>query len=356
MTTWGESHGKGIGVVIDGCPAGVALAEEDVNLELKKRRGGQTPYTSSRSEQDKVIIYSGTFEGITTGSPISMMIHNRDVDSSKYEPIRDVLRPGHAQFTYLEKYGLFDYRGSGRSSARETACRVAAGAVAKKILSHFGVHLIAYISEIGGIRIDKPPHFDLFKMRKEIDASPIFCPDAHAALSMMNTILAAKKERDSLGGIVECITVNLPAGLGDPVYEKLEATLAKAMMTLPATKGFEIGSGFSAARMKGSEHNDPFCCDESGNIFTKTNFSGGVLGGISTGSPLIFRVAFKPASGIEKKQTTIDTKGNKKRFQLPRGSRHDPCLAIRAVPIVESMTALVLTDALLLNRSSRLHD
>ncbi len=356
MTTWGESHGRGIGVVIDGCPAGVPLTEEDVNLELKKRRGGQTPYTSSRSERDKAMIYSGIFEGSTTGSPISMIIHNQDFDSSKYESIKGLLRPGHAQFTYLEKYGLFDYRGGGRSSARETACRVAGGAVAKKILSHFGIQLAAYISEIGGIGIDPSHHFDLCKMREKIDASPIFCPDERATLAMTSAILATKKEQDSLGGIIECIAINLPTGLGDPVYEKLEARLAKAMMTLPATKGFEIGSGFASARMKGSEHNDPFYCDEEGNISTKTNFSGGVLGGISTGSPLIFRVAFKPTSGIEKKQTTVDIRGNEKEFQLPRGSRHDPCLAIRAVPIVESMTALVLTDALLLNRSSRLYN
>ncbi len=354
ITTWGESHGKGIGVVIDGCPAGLELTEEDVNAELEKRRGNQTPFTTARSEKDKAIIYSGTFEGKTTGCPISMMIQNGDADPSKYRPIKNLLRPGHSHFTYLEKYGVFDYYGGGRSSARETACRVAAGAVAKKILSHFGVNIVAYISEIGGIRIDQIDHLDLSKIREKREASPILCPDKSAAKVMMSAILKTKEDQDSLGGIIECIATNVPAGLGDPIYEKLEANLAKAMMTLPATKGFEIGSGFEGARMKGSEHNDPFTSDDQGSISTTTNFAGGTLGGISTGMPILFRVAFKPTSGIRKRQTTVDLKGNLKTFKLPEGSRHDPCLAIRAVSIVETMASLVLTDALLLNRVSRL--
>jgi len=354
MTTWGESHGKGIGVVIDGCPAGLALSEKEINEELEKRQPGKTPYTSPRGEKDEAVIYSGVFEGKTTGAPLSIIIHNKDADSSKYEPIKKLLRPGHANFTYLEKYGIFDYRGGGRSSARETACRVAAGAVAKKILTHFNIQLAAYIREIGGITIEEPDISNLKKIQEKTYASPIFCPDENKGAAMMKAILKAKEEKDSLGGVIECAATSLPIGLGDPVYEKLEANLAKAMMTLPATKGFEVGSGFASARMKGSEHNDAFITDDTGNIKTETNYAGGTLGGISTGMPLLFRVAFKPTSSIEKKQKTVDTEGKAKDFELPKGSRHDPCVTIRAVPIVEAMAAIVLTDALLINRSAKL--
>ena len=255
-------------------------------------------------------------------------------------------------FTYLEKYGIFDYRGGGRSSARETACRVAAGAIAKKLLDHHGITLGAYIKEVGGIAADVDPS-QLKSLKKKTYDSPIFCPDELAAEKMMAAILQAKEEKDSLGGIIECCALGLPVGLGDPVYEKLEANLAKAMMTLPATKGFEIGSGFAASRMKGSEHNDAFITDDQGHICTETNYAGGTLGGISTGMPLLLRVAFKPTSSIEKKQKTVDTQGQAKDFQLPKGSRHDPCVIIRAVPIVEAMAALVLADAMLLLRTSR---
>lgn len=354
LTTWGESHGKGIGVVIDGCPANLPITDEDINAQLEKRQPGKTPYTSPRGEKDVASIYSGVFEGKTTGAPLSIIIHNKDADSSKYEPIKKLLRPGHANFTYLEKYGVFDYRGGGRSSARETACRVAAGAVAKKILSHFEVELIAYIQEIGGIKIESPDLSNMKTLQEKTYTNPIFCPDEKGSGAMMEAILQAKEEKDSLGGIIECSTCGLPVGLGDPVYEKLEANLAKAMLTIPATKGFEIGSGFAAARMKGSEHNDAFTSDSEGNVITKTNYAGGTLGGISTGMPLVFRVAFKPTSSIEKKQKTVDTEGNKKDFELPKGSRHDPCVTIRAVPIVEAMTAIVLVDSLLMNRASQL--
>lgn len=354
ITTWGESHGKGIGVVIDGCPANLPISDDDINRELEKRQPGKTPYTSPRGEKDEAVIYSGVFEGKTTGAPLSIIIHNKDADSSKYEPIKNLMRPGHANFTYLEKYGIFDYRGGGRSSARETACRVAAGAVAKKVLAHFDINLAAFIREIGGISMEEPDLTDLQTLRERTYASPIFCPDEPAAAEMMKAILAAKEAKDSLGGIIECAATNLPVGLGDPVYEKLEANLAKGMLSIPATKGFEIGSGFAAARMKGSEHNDAFTTDEAGNIKTETNFAGGTLGGISTGMPLLFRVAFKPTSSIEKKQKTVDVEGKKQDFELPKGSRHDPCVTIRAVPIVEAMTALILTDALLINRASRL--
>ena len=345
FTTWGESHGKAIGVVIDGCPAGLALSEEDINQELSRRAPGKTPYTSPRSEKDQAEIFSGLFEGKTTGAPLSIIIFNKDSDSFKYEPIKNLMRPGHANFTYLKKYGIFDYRGGGRASARETACRVAAGAVAKKLLSHYQITLTTYIHAIGGITINEVN-------LQTLESSPIFCPDETAGQEMMAAILQAKEEKDSIGGIVACTAENLPIGLGDPVYEKLEANLAKAMLSLPASKGFEIGSGFAAAQMKGSEHNDPFTIDDNGNITSQTNHAGGTLGGISTGLPLTFRVAFKPTSSIEKPQQTVDTSGHKQTFQLLPGSRHDPCVALRAVPIVEAMTAVALADALLMNRSS----
>lgn len=354
ITTFGESHGRGIGVVIDGCPAGLSISLEEIQAELSLRQPGKTPYTSPRGEPDEAEILSGVFEGQTTGAPIALLIRNRDADSSKYEPIKDLLRPGHANYTYLQKYGIFDYRGGGRSSARETAARVAAGAIAKKLLAHFGIQTCAFVSEIGGIAMAPPSFKSLAALRKKTLSNPLFCPDEKAAKKMMAAIEAAKEEGDSLGGILQGAAAGLPAGLGDPVYQKLEATLAYAMLSLPATKGFEIGSGFAAARMKGSEHNDAFEVDRKGSIRTATNFAGGTLGGISTGAPLIFRVAFKPTSSIKKPQKSVTLKGKPALFQLPPGSRHDPCVAIRAVPIVESMLALVLADALLMNRLSRI--
>lgn len=354
ITTFGESHGPAIGVVIDGCPAGLKIDKEEIDRELALRSPGKSPYTSPRKEKDEVEILSGIFEGTTTGAPIALLIRNKDADSSKYEPIKNLLRPGHANYTYLQKYGIFDYRGGGRSSGRETVARVAAGAIAKKLLAHFDVEICAFVAEIGGIAINEPTLKSLPILRKKILANPLFCPDPKAAEKMMKAIEKAKDEGDSLGGILQCAVVNLPIGLGDPVYGKLEANLACAMLSLPATKGFEIGSGFAAARMKGSEHNDAFDIDDHGQITTTTNFAGGTLGGISTGLPLTFRVAFKPPSSIKKEQKTVNLKREKKAFNLPEGSRHDPCVAIRAVPIIEAMTALVLADALLLNRCAKL--
>jgi chorismate synthase len=354
ITTFGESHGPAIGVVIDGCPAGLAIEKEEIDQELALRQPGASPYTSPRKEKDEVEILSGIFQGKTTGAPIALLIRNKDADSSKYEPIQDLLRPGHANFTYLEKYGIFDDRGGGRSSARETAGRVAAGAIAKKLLSHYGIEICAFVAEIGGISARDLDLSSPSQLRKKVLSNPLFCPDPEASLQMMEKIEEIKREGDSLGGILQCIAANLPAGLGDPVYAKLEALLASAMLSLPATKGFEIGSGFAAARMKGSEHNDAFDVAAQGKITTTTNFAGGTLGGISTGRPLTFRVAFKPPSSILKPQKTISLQGEKRTFRLPEGSRHDPCVAIRAVPIVETMTALVLADALLLNRCSKL--
>jgi chorismate synthase len=354
ITTWGESHGKAIGVVIDGCPAGLSISEEEINADLSLRQGGRSPYVTPRKEKDEAQIYSGVFEGKTTGAPISIILFNQDIDSTKYEPIKELLRPGHANFTYLEKYGIFDYRGGGRSSARETACRVAAGAIAKKLLRNFGIEVLAYIKEVGGIRIPEPNYTFPAEMQKSTRESPLFCPDPQTTEKIIAELEKAKAEGDSLGGVVETVAFHLPIGLGDPVYEKLEANLAKAMLSLPATKGFEIGSGFSAARMKGSEHNDSFIIDDKGQVSTATNFAGGTLGGISTGMPMIARVAFKPTSSIKKTQKTVSINKEEKEFQLPEGSRHDPCVTIRAVPIVEAMTALVIADALLMNRNARL--
>jgi chorismate synthase len=352
ITTFGESHGPAIGVIIDGCPAGLLITESEIDAELKRRQPGTNAYTSPRSEQDKVEILSGIFEGKTTGTPIALLIRNKDADSSAYEPIKHLYRPGHANYTYLEKYGIFDYRGGGRSSGRETAARVAAGAIAKKLLAEFHISCISFIAEIGKLAIAAPDLSDLSALRQKIDASPIFCPDEETAIQIMSKIEKVKEENDSLGGIVASIA-HAPVGLGDPVYCKLEAMLASAMLSLPASKGFEIGHGFAAARMRGSEHNDGFAIDEQGQVQMSTNRAGGVLGGISTGAPILFRVAFKPTSSIRQPQETVSASKEKGVFMLPATSRHDPCLAIRAVPVVEAMTALVLADALLMNRNSQ---
>lgn len=356
ITTWGESHGKAIGVVIDGCPAGLHLSESDINEALAKRAPGKSPYTSPRAEPDNAQLLSGVFDGMTTGAPISILIPNKDADSSKYDPIKDLLRPGHANYTYLEKYGVFDYRGGGRASARETVCRVAAGAIAKKLLGHAGINLAAYIKQIGNVvaAIESCPRtMDLDALHTATYENAVYCPDSAAAAAMSAVLDDAMKQGDSVGGVVEFIVTALPTGLGDPIYDKLEARLAYAMMSLPATKGFEIGSGFAAAIQRGSEHNDLFIQGASG-VEMATNSAGGILAGISTGMPVVGRVAFKAPSSIMKPQNTLTTGGDPAVFQLPKGSRHDPCVAIRAVPVVEAMAALVLADALLLHRSARL--
>ncbi len=350
ITTWGESHGKSVGVVIDGCPAGITLSEEDINAALAKRAPGKSAYTSPRAETDTAEIYSGVFDGQTTGAPLAIMIPNRDADPSKYEPIKNLLRPGHANYTYTQKYGCFDYRGGGRASARETACRVAAGAVAQKFLSQFNIKVMAYIKCIGEVEIQNLD-CNVEQLAQAITQSPIFCPDTQANENMLQLIDLAKSSGDSLGGIVEFQVHHVPVGLGDPVYEKIEAKLAHAMMSLPASKGFEIGEGFHAARMQGSQHNDRFVA-KSDHI-TATNHAGGTLGGITTGMPLIGRVAFKPTSSISKPQATVDYQGKEQVLKLPIGSRHDPCVAIRAVPVVAAMCSLVMADAVLMNRCSR---
>jgi chorismate synthase len=347
ITTWGESHGRAIGVVIDGCPAGLPLAEKDIQTALFARAPGKTPFTSPRKEPDCAEILSGVFEGVTTGTPISILIPNKDADSSKYEPIRHLHRPGHANFTYLKKYGVFDFRGGGRSSARETAARVAAGAVAQKVLDQKNIKVLSALSSVGEVSLDTP-----LKENDEenITTSPIFCPDEKIERAMMDLINLTKEQGDSLGGSVSFAAFNLPVGVGEPIYQKLEAQLALALMSLPASKGFELGEGFASTRMLGSAHNDPF----SQETILKSNHAGGTLGGIATGMPLLGRVAFKPTSSILKTQETTSLDGKPATFTLPEGSRHDPCVAIRAVPVVKAMCQLVLADLLLLNKTSRL--
>ena len=343
ITTSGESHGKAMTVIVDGVPPNIEISAEEIQKELDRRRPGQSKVVTPRNEEDKVEILSGIFDGKSTGAPIAMIIWNKDADSSKYEKIKDVYRPGHAGFTYMEKYGIYDYRGGGRSSARETANWVAAGAIAKKILSEKKIRIIAYVKEIGGIVAEK---IDFDNIRKNI----VNCPDLKAAKKMEQAILKAKSEGDSLGGVVEVVAENVPSGLGDPVFLKLEAQLAFALMSINAAKGVEIGSGFEVARMKGSECNDLFE-KKSGKVVTKTNHAGGILGGISNGMPIIARIAIKPTSSILKEQETLDYSGRKRKIKVE--GRHDPAVVVRAPPIAEAMTAIVLADAMLRQKSMK---
>lgn len=353
ITTWGESHGIAIGVVIDGCPAGLELSENDLHEALLLRAPGKSAFTSPRVEKDRAQIYSGVFEGKTTGAPISIIIYNQDVRTEHYDTIKTQLRPGHANFTYLEKYGVFDYRGGGRASARETAVRVAAAAVANKILIRENIHCCAYLSQVSEHKVNSEiiPEVEL---RDRTYNDPIYCPDKNVSEEIQKKILNLKDQGDSIGGIVNFVVRGLPVGLGDPIYEKLESNLAKAMMSIPASKGFEIGEGFSVVDSLGSDHNDSYIM-KNDKIETSSNHAGGILAGISTGMNIVGRVAFKPASSILKPQMTLDTKGESVLLKLPEGSRHDPCVAIRAVPVVEAMCCLVLADAILMNRSSKLY-
>ncbi len=341
ITTSGESHGRAMTVIVDGVPPNIELSEQDIQKELDKRRPGQSNIVTPRAEEDKVEILSGIFDGKTTGAPIAMIVRNKDADSSKYETLKDVFRPGHAGFTYTEKYGIYDYKGGGRSSARETLNWVAAGAIAKKILSQKKIKVTAYVKELGGIKAEK---INLDDIRK----NPVNCPDMKAAKKMEAAILKAKSENNSLGGIIEIISENVPAGLGDPVFLKLEAQLAYALMSINAVKGVEIGAGFAVADMKGSECNDLFE-KKSGKIITKTNNSGGILGGISNGMPIIARIAVKPTSSIAQEQETIDIHGKKRKIKVE--GRHDPAVIVRATVIAEAMTSIVLVDALLRQRT-----
>jgi chorismate synthase len=363
ITTFGESHGKAIGVTIDGCPAGLAIDEEYVQLELDRRRPGQSKIVTQRNESDTAQILSGVFEGKSTGHPIAMVIYNEDQRSKDYSHIADKYRPSHADFTYQAKYGHRDYRGGGRSSARETAARVAAGAVAKMLLNTEGVTVNAYVSQVGHIILDKSyKELDF----NNIEATPVRCPDLETAEKMIQYIQEIKKAGDTIGGVITGVIKNCPVGLGEPAFDKLHADLAKAMMSINATKGFEYGSGFEGVTLRGSQHNDAFEAknmevrhpDGSGTeggdikITTKTNHSGGIQGGISNGEDIYFRVAFKPVATIVTAQDSVNMAGEA--VEVVGKGRHDPCVLPRAVPIVEAMAALVLADHLLRNRSAKL--
>lgn len=334
LTTFGESHGKAIGGIIQGVPANKEIDIEKIQIELNRRRPGQSSITTQRKEPDTVEILSGIFEGKSTGTPIGFVIKNADAKSKDYSHIKDKFRPSHADFSYEKKYGIRDYRGGGRASARETACRVVAGAIAKQILAQKEIFITAFVEQVGAIKVKN------IKLN-EIDENIVRCPNNETAQKMQQLIESIRKEGDTIGGAIRCWVDGCPAGLGEPVFDKLNAELGKAMLSINAVKGFEIGSGFDCIEMKGSEHNDIFLEDES----TKTNFSGGIQGGISNGMPIDFRVAFKPVATIVKEQESIDLERNK---TLVTGKgRHDPCVVPRAVPIVESMTAIVLLDMFL---------
>lgn len=343
ISTWGESHGPGVGVVVEGCPAGLPLKEKEIQKEIDRRRTGQSKVTTMRKEPDRVRILSGVFKGKTTGTPIGMWVENKDADSSKYEDIKDLFRPGHADFTYQMKYGSRDYRGGGRSSARETVGRVAAGAIAKKLLARQKINIIGYTKQIGAIAAKKIDY-------KEIEKNIVRCPDKNMAKKMIDHILNVRKKGDSVGGIIEIVVKGVPPGLGEPVFDRLDADLAKAVMCIPAVKGVEVGAGFSAAEMLGSQCNDAFI-RKAGRTTTRTNNAGGILGGISNGADIVIRFVVKPTSSINKEQDTVTRQGKKARIRVE--GRHDPCVCPRAVPIAESMVALTLVDHYLRNKLSQ---
>lgn len=343
LTTFGESHGRALGGIIDGCPAGIELDVEAIQNELNRRKPGQSAIVTQRKEPDTVEIYSGIFEGKTTGTPIGFAIHNTNQKSNDYSHIKDSYRPSHADYVYDKKYGFRDYRGGGRSSARETASRVVAGAIAKQFLPK--IHINAFVSQVGGLKLEKPYQELDFK---EIENNPVRCPDPKMAKEMEDYIKVIKKEGDTIGGVITCVAKNVPIGLGEPVFQKLHAELGKAMLSINAVKGFEYGSGFNGVLMKGSSHNDQF--NEDGT--TKTNLSGGIQGGISNGMDIYFNVAFKPVATVLQAYETINKEGEKVKTQGK--GRHDPCVVPRAVPIVEAMTALVLADFSLLARTNKI--
>lgn len=345
VTTFGESHGEAIGAIIDGCPPGIEINFEFIQSEMDRRRPGQSSIVTQRKESDKVNIVSGIFEGKTTGHPLAIIIYNENQKSKDYEHIKDSFRPSHADFTYQEKYGRRDYRGGGRSSARETAARVAAGAIAKLILAQYKLTIHAYVSQVGEIILEKPwTALDL----SAADNNEVRCPDTETAAKMIHKIRQIKKEGDSIGGVITCIIQHCPVGLGEPVFDKLHADLGKAMLSINACKGFEYGSGFEGVTLKGSQHNDIFYTDQN-EVKTRTNYSGGIQGGISNGMPIYFRVAFKPVATIMMDQESINSSGES--IIVQGKGRHDPCVLPRAVPIVEAMAALVLADHLLKSKA-----
>jgi chorismate synthase len=347
VTTFGESHCKGVGAIVDGCPSGMELTEADIQPQLSRRRPGQSDLSTPRQEADQVTIYSGTEFGRTLGTPIMLLVNNKDQRPQDYGEMSRVPRPSHADFTYQMKYGIRASSGGGRSSARETIGRVAAGAIAEKWLRQtYGTEIVAWVSAVGDI---EAPEIDALRIsRTEVDAHVVRCPDAPTAERMASRIREVLEAKDSTGGILTCVCRGVPIGLGEPVFDKLEARMAQAMLSLPATKGFDIGSGFAGTRMRGSRHNDPFV-RKGERLGTRTNYSGGVQGGISNGEPIVFRVAFKPVATIGVAQETVDFDGGE--VMLAAKGRHDPCVAPRAVPIVESMAALVLIDMALRQRA-----
>lgn len=344
LTTWGESHGPALGVVIEGCPAGIELSVDDIQLQLNRRRVGQSEVTTPRAETDRAELLSGVFEGVTTGAPISLITYNRDIDSSKYDNLRDVFRPGHADYTYWAKYGHRDHRGGGRSSARETWGRVAAGAIARKILDSVGCDVYGFVRSIADIEFET---FD----RDEIERNIVRTPDPVAAERMVAAILAAKDAHDSLGGVVEIRAEGVPVGLGEPTFDKLDALIGQAMMSIPAVKGVELGEGFAVTRSRGSAANDAFYI-EDGRIRTRSNNAGGTLGGLSSGEQIVVRIAVKPTSSVARVQESV-TSSLESTTVIVEG-RHDPSVCPRAVPVAEAMLAIVLADLLLLNRAARI--
>ncbi len=340
ITTFGESHGGVVGCVVDGCPPGIEITEEEIQKEMDRRKPGQSRITTPRKESDKIKILSGHFEGKTTGTPILLIAYNADTKPEDYLELKDAYRPSHADFTYEVKYGFRDWRGSGRASARETLARVAAGAIAQKCLKEkLGIEILSYVDQVGDIKAT----VDFNEMTShDIEANIIRCPDPKAAEKMIALVDKVKAEGDSIGGVIRGIIRNVPSGLGEPVFDKVSADLGKAMLSINAVKGFEIGSGFEGAELRGSRHNDPLYVDENGNVRTRTNNAGGTVGGISNGETIHFRVAFKPVSTIAKEQDTVNRK--KQTVKLSAAGRHDPCVLPRAVPIVDAMSALVIMD------------
>lgn len=348
ISTFGESHGLGLGVVIEGCPAGLLIDEEFIRMEMQRRKPGQSKITTQRKEEDEFQILSGVFEGKSTGTPIGLIIMNTDQKSKDYSHIADKFRPSHADYTYFEKYGIRDYRGGGRSSARETAARVAGGAIAKMLLQHYGVSIQAYVSQVGDLKMEKSYlELDLAQTEENI----VRCPDQEMAEKMIEYIDEVRKSRDTVGGIVSCVAKGVPPGLGEPVFDRLHAELGKAMLSINAVKGFEYGSGFEGVKMRGSEHNDAYYQDGD-RVRTRTNNSGGIQGGISNGEDIYFNVAFKPVATIMQDQESVNESGDS--VTVSGKGRHDPCVVPRAVPIVEAMAALVLADFLLISRTNKL--
>jgi chorismate synthase len=351
ITTWGESHGRAVGVVVDGCPADLALDAADIQKELDRRKPGQSRASTARKEEDRVEILSGIFEGRTTGTPVSLLVWNKDANSSAYDLLRDRPRPGHADYAYQMKYGLRDHRGGGRASARETVGRVAAGAVAKKLLSEAGITVAAYVSELGGIVAEIDLSTDLPSLQAQAETNAVRCPDAGAAERMLERLDQVRAEGDSLGGVVVIATTGVPAGLGEPVFDKLDADLARALMSIGAVKAVEIGAGRQCAALRGSEMNDPLLLRD-GKVEFESNNAGGILGGISTGAPIVCTISVKPTPSIARRQRTVDiVRGEETEIEIK--GRHDPAIPPRIVPVAEAMVALVLADHLLRQRAAR---